>query len=695
MNPRNFFAELKRRNVYKVAVAYAVAAWLLIQLGSILFPTFEAPGWVMKVFVAMVALGFPLALILAWAFELTPEGIKRSDEVSPGQSIAPKTGRKLRIMIGLVGALALGLLMTQLLRPKPVAITPNSTAATATVSGPPAEAIPSKSIAVLPFQNLSKEEENAFFADGVQDEILTTLAKVADLKVISRTSVMQYKNTEKRNLPEIAQALKVAHVLEGSVQRSAGRVRVSAQLIDARTDAHLWAERYDRELADVFAIQSEIAEKIAQQLQARLSPNEKAAIEARPTQDLAAYDLYLRAKETGRIANVAREERDESVRLLDQAVARDPTFVAALCLLARVHLGYYWVAYDETPARLALADKAIEAAARLNPDAGEVHLARAYYHYWGKREYDAALAELALARRALPNDADAAFLTGSLQRRQGRWEEATRNLQVAAALDPRNSYIQLECAGIHRQQRHHAEAAQILDRALALAPNDFSLAGARAALDVAVRADLRRLKELTAGELIKSAKVDEAANFRMQLAFAQRDYRAAQEAVAAYGPRELTGPAGYVLPREWYEGLIAAGLGNPEGARASFLAARERAAARVDARPNEGIALIVLAQVDARLGRKEEALREGERAMELHAATGDQFQTSASANRLAAIYAQVGEIDRALDLLEQSAELPNGPTYGGLKLNEQWDPLRLHPRFEKILDALAPKDAPP
>ena len=274
-------------------------------------------------------------------------------------------------------------------------------------------------------------------------------------------------------------------------------------------------------------------------------------------------------------------------------------------------------------------------------------------------------------------------------------EEATRNLQVAAALDPRNSYIQVECAGIHRQQRRHVEAAQILDRALALAPNDFSLAGARAALDNAVWADLRRLKELAAGELIKSANGDEAANFRMQLAFAQRDYRAAQEALAAYGPREITGPAGYVVPREWYEGLIAAGLGNSEGARASFLAARERAAARVDARPNEGIALIVLAQVDARLGRKEEALREGERAMELHAAAGDKFQMSASVIRLAAIYAQVGEIDRALHLLEQSAALPNGPSYGGLKLSEAWDPLRSHPRFEKLVASLAPKESPP
>jgi TolB-like protein/Tfp pilus assembly protein PilF len=657
-------------------------------------PALHLPGAITTAIVVLVLLGFPIALVLAWAFELTPEGIKRSDEVAPAESIAPRTGRKLMITIAVVGVLALGLLLFQLTRPKSV-VTAADSAAPATVAAPPAEAIPSKSIAVLPFQNLSKDEENAFFADGVQDEILTTLAKVADLKVISRTSVMQYKNTEKRNLPEIAQALKVAHVLEGSVQRAAGRVRVSAQLIDARTDAHLWAERYDRELADVFAIQSEIAQKIAQQLQAALSPKEKEAIAAKPTADLAAYDLYLRAKEITRQPVPPADRIHEAARLLEDAVKRDPAFVPALCLLVRAHLGLVWFAFDETPQRLELAKRALDAAARLEPDAGEVHLARAFFHYWGKREYDAALAELALARRALPNDADVAFLTGSLQRRQGRWEEATGHIQAAAALDPRNSIYQIECAGIYRQQRRYTEAVQVLDRALAGAPNDFPLARARAGLDATMRADLRRLQEVAGGDAIKSANPDEAAEFRMQLALAQRDYRAAQEALAGDRRKEMTGGAGHVVPREWLEGLITLGLRNPEQARASFLAARERAAARVAARPEDGVALVVLAQIDARLGRKEEALREVERALELHAAAGDELQRSASTNRFAAIYAQVGEIDRALDLLEQAAKRPNGPGYGALKLNEEWDPLRSHPRFEKILASLAPKDAPP
>lgn len=689
----SFFHELKRRNVYKVGAAYAIVSWLLIQLASILFPTFEAPPWVMKVFVAVVAAGFPMALVLAWAFELTPEGIKRSDEVALAETAAPTAGRKLIITTAVVGVLALALLLFQLTRPHSVAHTANPTAA-APAAPQTTEAIPSKSIAVLPFQNLSKDEENAFFADGVQDEILTTLAKVADLKVISRTSVMQYGNAERRNLPEIAQALKVAHVLEGSVQRAAGRVRVTAQLIDARTDAHLWAERYDRDLADVFAIQSEIAEKIAQQLQARLSPKEKAAIESKPTQDVVAYDLYLRALAISKQSAGGRERMDEIVSLLDQAVARDPTFMVAFAALSRAHLWFYWTALDETPARLDLAKNALEAATRLQPDAGEVHLARAYFHYWAEREYDTALAELAHAQRMLPNDAEVAFVTGSLERRKGRWEEATRRFATAAALDPANPLLQIDVSGIYRQQRRYTEAIALLDRALALAPNSFDLQRARAELDLSAYADLHRLEEVATREAAKSASPDSVALSRMLLALVQRDYRAAQQALLAYRPREITQAAGTFIPREWYEGLIAVGLGEREQAQASFLAARERAAARVAARPEDGIALVALAQIDARLGRKAEALREAERALQLFAAAGDHLQTTFNTNRVVAVYAQAGETDRALEQIEQALKRPNGPSYGHLKLAEEWDPLRSHPRFERLVASLAPKDAP-
>lgn len=461
----DFLHELKRRNVYKVAVTYTVISWLLLQAASILFPTFDAPAWLMKALVVVLTLGFLLALIIAWAFEMTPQGMKRTEDLSVEEirALPYWSARKFAALIGSIAVLALALLVYQLAGRHWLE---QERAATRAPAAPAAEMISSKSIAVLPFQNLSKDEENAFFADGVQDEILTTLAKVADLRVISRTSVMQYQDASKRNLKEIGQALHAAHVLEGTVQRSENRVRVSAQLIDARTDAHLWAERYDRELQDVFAIQSEIAQKIAQELQAALSPNEKAAIEARPTSDMVAYDFYLRAKAISvRLTSPRPEQVQEAIRLLDQAVARDPQFVPALCALVNAHLWIYWVAFDQTPARLELATRALDAAALVQPDAGQVHLARAYYHYWGKREYDAALSELALARRALPNDPDVAYLTATVQRRKGRWGEATQQFEAAAVLDPRNNNLQLELGGIYFQQRRYSEAAQVLERA--------------------------------------------------------------------------------------------------------------------------------------------------------------------------------------------------------------------------------------
>jgi TolB-like protein len=364
MNLKNFFGELKRRNVYKVAIAYGVVAWLLLQAGSILFPTFEAPPWTMKVFVALTALGFPIALIIAWAFELTPEGLKRT-ELAEELPKKPARNSAWIYVVVVAGAISIGLFFLGRF--------------TAALKQSTSDSVSTKSIAVLAFENFSEDKVFAFFADGVQDEILTDLAKIADLKVISRTSVMQYKNTSARNLPEIAQALKVAHVLEGSVKRSANRVRVSAQLIDARNDTHLWAEKYDRELADVFAIQSEIAQKIADQLQAKLSPKEKTSIEERPTKDLAAYDLYLRAKELFYDGDVnpsrLRDDLFKAVQLLDQAVARDPAFLVAHCHLAYAHDEIYWVNYDHTETRLALANTSVRAAVRLQADSGETHLA--------------------------------------------------------------------------------------------------------------------------------------------------------------------------------------------------------------------------------------------------------------------------------------------------------------------------------
>ena len=358
--------------------------------------------------------------------------------------------------------------------------------------------IPEKSIAVLPFENLSANQENAFFTDGVQDEILADLAKVADLKVISRTSVMLYKSGNPRNLREIGQQLGVAHVLEGSVQRSANRIRVTAQLIDARSDAHLWAQTYDRDLADVFAIQSEIAEAIADQLRAKISPGEKAAIARAPTTDLSANALYVQAKEL-EFKAPQQQSLLQAVHLLEEAVARDPRFMLAYCMLGRLHLELYWGGYDHTPARRELANTAIQNAVRLQPDAGEVHLALAWYAYQGFRDYDRARAELDLARRTLPNNADIYYVTALIDRRQGRWAEATRNLERAVELDPRNFGILEETADTYRGLRRYSDAIRLAERALAVSPRDYFARILRALLPFFERADIGPLRtELSA-----------------------------------------------------------------------------------------------------------------------------------------------------------------------------------------------------
>ena len=481
---KTFFQELKNRRVYRVALGYAVAGSAIVQVVGTVLPIFHAPDWAQQLFVVLVALGFPFALVLAWSFDVEAGTIKKARAGRGSAAVANRRRAWVVAAVGLVIAMfGLGAYWfwhpwTTDLHLQPAA-------------GP---AIVEKSIAVLPFENLSDDKQNAYFADGVQDEILTDLAKIADLKVISRTSVMQYKTGAKRNLREIAKALGVAHVVEGTVQRTGNRVRVSAQLIDAPTDMHLWAERYDRDLADVFAIQSEIAKTIADQLQAKISPSEKAAIQKPPTTDLVAYDLYLRAQALW--ADVsdpihAREKLPKAAHLLDQAVSRDPHFLLAWCLLSKTHGALYEQGYDHSPGRLDLANGAVQAALHLQPDSGEAHLARASYYYYGFRDYGRARSELAIVRRALPNNAEVFEYTGFIDRREGRWAEATHNLERALELDPRNLFLLQQLALTYPSQRRYADEARIWDRLLTIVPGDPLTRIARALVALNWRADIK------------------------------------------------------------------------------------------------------------------------------------------------------------------------------------------------------------
>ena len=562
-------------------------------------------------------------------------------------------------------------------------------------AGLPASQIPEKSVAVLPFDNLSDEKQNAYFAAGVQDEILSNLARIADLKVISRTSANLYKSGNPRSSREIGQQLGVAHLLEGSVQRIGNRLRVNAQLIDTRTDAHTWAQTYDRDVADLFAVQSEIAQVIAGQLHAKISLAEKLSIERAPTGDLNAFDLYTRAKTLslpGFFSNAGKKDLLEAIDLLNQAVSRDPAFFQAYCQLARSHDVLYFLGYDRTPARLALAEAAIQAAFRLRPDAGEAHLARAENLYRGYLDYDDALKELEIARQTLPNDSRIFELMGLIQRRQGHWEESTRNLEHAVDLDPRNLFTLSAIADSYRDLRRYADAESAYDRALAIDPDAIKTKAARAQVEMDWKADTNPLHQLIDSiRAVNSLALPEVADSWMLCALAERDPAAAKDALIASGENAPLNNDVFRFNRPFVEGVIAHMTKDDDKAQSAFTIARTEQEKIVQAQPNYGPPLVVLGLIDAALGRKEEALREGRRAVELLPVEKDSIKGSLIIAYLAMIAAWVGDKDLACERLATAIRYPGPLSYGELKLLPFWDPLRGDPRFEGIVASLAPK----
>ena len=624
--------------------------------------------------------------------KLRPRGQKKgSDGVHPIN--APFWPKVLVVAALVVATLALvnsALIFFHRASRKPTSALPKADVTAAGV----AAAFPEKSIAVLPFENLSAERENAYFADGVQDEILTNLAKIADLKIISRVSVMQYKSGLARNLREIGQQLGVANVVEGSVQRSGNRVRVNAKLVDASTDSQLWAQTYDRDLADVFAIQSEIAKAIAQELQAKLSPREENAIENPPTADITAFDLYTHAKNLllTSFSSAARAKLLQAADLLNQAIAHDPSFFEAYCQLAHAHDLLYFLGLDHTPARLALAEAAIQAAFRLRPDAGETYLAHAQNLYWGYRDYGNALAELEVARQTLPNDPRISYLTGLIQRRQGLWEESTRNLKRAIDLDPRNFYTLQQMAISYGVLRRYTEEIAVLDRALAIEPNDVNTKVALAAVQFHWKADTRPLRQtIDSIRATNPRALPNVANDWLSCALAERDVAEATNALNAFGEIPMTDYAVH-LNRPLIEGIIARMTKDEGTARLAFMAARTAQEKTVQAQPDYGPVLCVLGLIDAALGRKEEALREGRRAVELLPVEKDAINGPLMITYLAMTAAWAGDRDLACAQLGIVIRPPSTVSYGQLKLLPFWDSLRGDPRFQKIVGSLAPKN---
>jgi TolB-like protein len=689
MDPATFLTELKRRKVYRVAVAYAIVAWLLIQAASILFPTFEAPPWVMKVFVTAVVLGFPVALILAWAFDLTPEGIRRSEEVAPRESRTSKPGSKWTAIIVAAAVLAAALLAFQFVRTRrsPAIESSKQTAPTATLD---------KSVAVLPFENLSSDKENAFFAQGIQDEIITTLSKISGLRVISRTSTAHY-NSAPENLPEIAQQLRVSHVLEGSVQKVGERVHINVQLIQAGTDAHLWAQSYDRQLTDIFSVEAEVAKSIADSLSATLSPQEKAQVEAKPTDNADAYVLYLRARDYQTRPDNLMQDFRSAMRLFEQAITLDPKFALAHARLAATTSNLYHFYEPTEPLKQKAHAEALESL-RLQPNLGEGHLALGMYHYYMESDYDAALRELALAAHALPNDGDVGLYTAAVERRRGHWTQALAAYKHAEEIDPRNSVMLYDASQTYFGLRDWRTAAERMDRVLALFPDSFNVKIQRAYIEFFWKGSTAPIKAALE-TLPPNLDPDGVVTFaRWDMSLMNRDVVAAEKALAACQLETIASQTGVPLPKSYLQACIDLVRGDSAKARAKFEVARPAIEKTVANSPQDGVRHAQLGLLYAFLGRKEDALREGQRAMELKPITHDVIEGAVVEDFYTLSCARLGETDEAIRRIERLLTTPFGVDYADesvtlsdLRQRWEWDPLRKDPRFQKILAGPEPK----
>jgi serine/threonine-protein kinase len=552
--------------------------------------------------------------------------------------------------------------------------------------------IAEKSIAVLPFENRSEDKANAYFADGIQDEILMRLSKIADLKVISRTSTKAYKSAPK-NLPEIATQLGVAHILEGSVQKIGDAVRVNVQLIKAADDSQLWADTFDRKLTDIFSVESEVAKAIADQLQAKISATERAAIEKAPTADLVAYDLYLRGKNLLEATSFnvrASDNLNEAARLFGEAVARDPSFLLAYCQLAQAHGDIYFIGADHTQHRLELAKAAIDNAFRIRPDSGEAHLALSYHSYVAHRDYDRALSELEIARRSLPNEPLVFLSIARIERRRGQWEESNRNFERALELDPRNFTILQQLSLTYEYQRRYGKMSATLKRALEIAPDDIPTKGLLAAVALESQADPKPLRAAVDAIIAADPHAAEAlADECIELALCERDWPSARRTLAMTDAGCQVGSLPF--SHAWCLGVVARASSDTRRAHAAFIEAEAEIKKILETQPDYPEALCVLGLIEAALGQKAQAIENGKRAVDLLPLTKDAIDGAYMITSLALIYAWCGEKKLATEQLEVATRIPSDLNYGQLRLHPRWDPLRGDPRFEKIVVSLAPK----
>jgi TolB-like protein/Tfp pilus assembly protein PilF len=664
-----FFEEVKRRKVYRVAVAYVIAAGGIIQLGSAAFPAWELPNWALRLVIVLLLVGFPIALILAWAFDVTPQGIRATPDVA-----VPRTHRRRNVIMLVATGVIVSAIAGFFLLPH--------------ISS--AHKI-DKSIAVLPFENLSDDKENAYFADGVQDDVLTNLSKIGDLKVISRTSVMPYRG-KASNVREIGKALGVGAILEGSVRRVGNRVRVNVQLICADTDEHIWAEDYDRELTDVFAIQTDLAQKIAQALQAKLSPGEKSQMERKPTENGEAYLAFVQAHNLS-CAFEDLEKLKQSEQLYQRAIELDPNFAVAIARYSQLESWILHI-FERTPERRERARTLAERALRLQPDLPEAHLALGSSYYYGDNNYDAALKEFETAQRGLPNESEVYLALGAIQRRQGKWAESTGNLEKAVSLNPKDTWALQNLSFNYQMLRNFAKANETIDRAILLNPTAFEPWEVKSKFALFERGDFSVAEK--AFEAVKSASMTNeqrlnAASARANVLLLERKYREGLQEAENLPDDQVAGFPGYLWSKYYYIGFARKALQDEPGARAAFLKAKSVIEEQLRRSPDSEDLHIQLARMLAYLGEKASALAEAQRATELLPESKDAFGGPEITTGVAEVYAVLGENDRAIAILDGLLSRPSSVTVEVLKVNPVWDPLRSDPRFQALIDKYGAK----
>jgi TolB-like protein/Tfp pilus assembly protein PilF len=664
----SFLEEMKRRKVYRVAAAYVIAAGGVIQLASAAFPAWELPNWALRLVIALLLLGFPIALVLAWAYDITAQGVR----ATPGPA-APGSHRRRNIIMlvatGVVISAAAGFFLLPRVSARKV----------------------DKSIAVLPFESLSDEKENAYFADGIQDDVLTNLSKIGDLKVISRTSVMPYRG-KASNVREIGKALGVGAILEGSVRRIGNRVRINVQLINAENDEHIWAEDYDRELTDVFAIQTDLAQKIATELRAQLSPNEKAHMERKPTENGEAYLAFVQAHNlSGALEDL--EKLRQSEQLYSRAIELDPNFALAIARYSQLQS---WIVhtFERTPERREKARTLAERALQLQPELPEAHLARGFSYYYGDNNFEAALKEFEIARSGLPNESEVYLALGAIQRRQGKWAESTANLEKAVSLNPKDIWALQNLAFNYQMLRDFNKANEAIDRALALDSTASGPLEVKSKLAILERGDFSVAEK--AFESVKSVPMTDeqklkTAISRAEVFLLERKYQEGLQQAESLPDDDLARFPGAMWGKYYYIGFARKALHDEPAAQAAFQKAKSQAEERVRQSPDSEDAHIQLAKVLAYLGEKNAALAEAQRATELLPESKDAFGGPEITVGVAEVYAILGENDRAIQILDGLLSRPSAVTVEGLKTNPIWDRLRSDARFQALLQKYGDK----